>query len=92
MASSWLTGRLLRPLDCLGQAARRVGEGDLDSRATVVGGDEIAGLAREFNEMAERLGEYRASSLGELLLAQEASQATIDSIPDRVVFDVEGEC
>ncbi len=91
VASGWVTGRLLRPLGSLSQAARRVGEGDLDARAAVVGGDEIAGLAREFNQMAERLGGYRASSLGELLLAQEASQTTIDSIPDPVVvFDVEG--
>lgn len=91
VGSGWATGRLLQPLDSLSQAARRLGEGDLKARAMVVGGDEIARLAREFNEMAERLGEYRASSLGEMLLAQEASQATIDSIPDPVVvFDVEG--
>ena len=35
--------------------------------------------------MAERLERYRASSLGELLQAQQAAQAAIDSLPDPVV-------
>jgi signal transduction histidine kinase len=85
VASSWLTSRLLRPLDNLSLVVRRVGEGELSVRASVFGGDEIAALAREFNEMAGRLEAFRKSSLGELLQAQLASQATIDSIPDPVV-------
>jgi signal transduction histidine kinase len=41
--------------------------------------------------MAEHLQEYRNSSLGELLLAQQASKAAIDSTPDPViVFAAEG--
>ena len=35
---------------------------------------------REFNRMAERLERYRASSLGELLQAQQAAQAAIDGL------------
>ena len=42
--------------------------------------------------MADRLDRYRRSSLGELLLAQQAAQAAIDSLPDPVVvFDADGE-
>src|SRR5262249_2255525 len=48
-ASGSLTARLLRPLGNLGQVAQRIGEGDLDVRAAVLGSDEIAQLAREFN-------------------------------------------
>jgi signal transduction histidine kinase len=41
--------------------------------------------------MADRLREYRNSSLGELLQAQQASQAAIDSLPDPVlVLAVDG--
>jgi signal transduction histidine kinase len=80
-----LTTRLLRPLSVLGQAVRRVGEGDLIARAELTGRDEIAGLARDFNQMADHLEHYRKSSLGELLLAQSAAQAVIDSLPDPVV-------
>ena len=85
LASGVLTARLLRPLKVLGQAVRRIGEGDLKARASVATGDEIGALAHEFNTMAERLGEYQRSSLGELLQAQQAAQAAIDSLPDPVV-------
>jgi signal transduction histidine kinase len=41
--------------------------------------------------MADKLREYRSSSLGELLQAQQASQAAIDSLPDPVlVLSVDG--
>ncbi|QGN49936.1 ATP-binding protein [Micromonospora sp. WMMD558] len=68
---AWLTGGLslvfavllalvaargvLRPVQELGQAARRLGEGDLTTRLTVRGSDELAGVARTFNHTAERL-------------------------------------
>jgi PAS domain S-box-containing protein len=81
-----LTNRLLRPLGVLNQAVGRLGTGDFDVRAKVAGRDEIAQLANQFNAMADRLQEYRNSSLGELLLAQQAAQAAIDSIPDPVIL------
>jgi signal transduction histidine kinase/HAMP domain-containing protein len=85
LASFALTARLVRPLSALMYAVRRFGEGDLEARARPQGQDEIAALGREFNTMADRLGEYRRSSLGELLMAQQASQAAIDSLPDPVL-------
>lgn len=90
--STLLTRRLLRPLSVLSQATRRIGEGDFTARARLRGEDELAQLARDFNAMASRLDEYRRSSLGELLQAQQASQAAIDSLPDPVVvFGIEGD-
>jgi signal transduction histidine kinase len=92
LATSLLTTRLVRPLNVLSQAARRIGEGDLESRARVTGRDEIAQLSQEFNTMADRLRQYRESSLGELIEAQQASQAAIDSLPDPVlVLGIDGE-
>jgi signal transduction histidine kinase len=91
-ASSIMTSRVLRPLGVLGQTARRLGEGDVAVRARVDNGDEIGALARELNTMAERIQKYRQSSLGELLEAQLAAQATIDSLPDPVlVVALDGE-
>jgi two-component system, NtrC family, sensor histidine kinase KinB len=84
-ASSAITARILRPLSVLTQAARRIGEGDLKARAVISGSDEIAQLAKEFNAMADHVAAYRQSSLGELLEAQNAAQATIDSLPDPVL-------
>ncbi|WP_404367579.1 ATP-binding protein [Corallococcus coralloides] len=86
-----LVQRALRPVSVLSQAVRRLGQGDVEARAVVEGQDEIAGLARDFNTMAERLAQYRKSSLGELLQAQAVSQAAIDSLPDPVlVLGAEG--
>ena len=86
-----LTKRLLRPLSVLTQAVYRLGQGDFAARVSLQGNDEIAQLADSFNAMANHLAEYRRSSLGELLQAQQSSQSAIDSLPDPVViFDIEG--
>jgi diguanylate cyclase (GGDEF)-like protein/PAS domain S-box-containing protein len=46
---------IVRPLSALRQSARAVASGDLEARATVAGPEEIASLARDFNQMvAER--------------------------------------
>ncbi|WP_449245194.1 ATP-binding protein [Desulfobacca acetoxidans] len=84
-ASIVLTTRIIRPLSVLTQTARRIKEGDLAVRARVEGSDEIALLAQEFNTMTDSLDRYRRSSLGELLQAQQASQAAIDNLPDPVL-------
>jgi signal transduction histidine kinase len=90
--STTLTQRLLRPLSVLSQATQRLGEGKFDARANLQGSDELAQLARDFNAMADKLSQYRNSSLGELLQAQLAMQAAIDSLPDPVIiFGVAGE-
>ncbi len=86
LSSVWLTTRTLRPLGVVAAAVRRFGQGDLKARAAVRGKDEIAAVATEFNRMAEGLERYRRSSLGELLQAQQAAQAAIDSLPDPVLL------
>lgn len=85
LGSAWFTRRLWRPLESLILAAHRIGEGDLEMRAAVVGDDEVSELALEFNRMAEKLGEYRRSATGQMIQAQRAAQAAIDSIPYPVV-------
>jgi signal transduction histidine kinase len=84
-ASTTWTSRLLRPLGVLSGVARRIGQGDLAVRTVAHGGDEVALLARDFNEMADKLQKYRKSSLGQLLQAQQNLQAAIDSMPDPIL-------
>jgi PAS domain S-box-containing protein len=92
LLSSLLTTRLLLPLGALRRAADRIGGGDFGARVPVAGGDELAQLGATFNVMADRIERYRRSSLGELLLAQQAAQSAVDSLPDAVlVFDAEGD-
>jgi signal transduction histidine kinase len=86
IAATWLIARTLRPLGVVTAAVRRFGEGDVKARAAIRGHDEIAAVASEFNKMADRLERYRASSLGELLQAQQAAQAAIDGLADPVLL------
>jgi two-component system sensor histidine kinase BaeS len=60
-----LSRRVLRPIRALTSASRRLGAGDLSERVPVVGRDELAGLARSFNRMADSLqrGEERQRRL-----------------------------
>lgn len=91
LVSLAITTRLLQPMSMLGRAVQRIGGGDFEARVSVGGRDEVTRLAGEINLMAHRLRQYRQSSLSELLLAQQASQAAIDSLPDPVlVFDLSG--
>lgn len=54
--AAWLVaGGVLKPLRLLGDTARSISETDLSRRIPVEGDDEIAELARTFNDMLERL-------------------------------------
>ncbi|MYU15796.1 HAMP domain-containing protein [Streptomyces sp. SID8361] len=59
---------VLRPVQRLGEAAHRLGEGHLDTRLQVSGSDELANLSHTFNRAAERLQKRVAE-----LSAREAS-------------------
>ncbi|MFF4096637.1 ATP-binding protein [Streptomyces sp. NPDC001834] len=48
-------GTVLRPVRKLGRATRELAAGDLGSRVAVTGHDELADLARTFNETADAL-------------------------------------
>ncbi len=52
----FLTGRAMRPIAEMGEAAAHIGTGDFGRRIDVAGDDEFASLGRQFNEMAQSLG------------------------------------
>jgi two-component system, OmpR family, sensor kinase len=55
---AWLAaGEVLRPVRLVTETAKEISESDLSQRIAVEGDDEVAGLARTFNEMLERLEE-----------------------------------
>ncbi|HME73182.1 MAG TPA: ATP-binding protein [Myxococcota bacterium] len=93
LGSAWtVTSRATYPLDTLSKAIEQFGRGDLAVRAHVRGGAEARALATAFNTMADRMEQYRRSSLGEMLYAQLAAQAVLNSLPDPVfVFDLDGD-
>ena len=61
MASSivinYSTGLLVQPLEAISRAASAFGSGNLAARVKVTGDDEIANLARVFNDMADSVEE-----------------------------------
>src|SRR5918999_305030 len=64
LASWWLVGRLMRPLEQLTDAARSIAVGDLAARVAEPPDPELRRLAREFNRMAatlQRVEELRRS-------------------------------
>jgi len=76
---------VLRPLGELTHAVEAIRHDDFKYRVRVDSDDELGMLAQGFTAMPERLGEYRESSLGELLLAKGTLEATVEALPDAVV-------
>ncbi len=54
-AAAWLSRRIVRPVELLTEAARKLEKGDLGQRVDVRGSDELALLGRAFNSMAESI-------------------------------------
>jgi len=80
-----LSNAIIGPVRQLTNATTRVAAGDLDAAVPVQSADEIGVLADGFNRMAERIRELRRSDLGKLLVAQQTTEAAIDSLYDPVV-------
>jgi two-component system, NtrC family, sensor histidine kinase KinB len=86
-----LAGTMVRPVHALTAATARIASGDFDAQAEVLSHDEIGLLATEFNRMAEHIRHLRRSDLGKLLVAQQTTEAIIDSLYDPVlVTDAQG--
>jgi signal transduction histidine kinase len=81
-ASFFLARALVRPIRALQEGAARFGAGQLDQRIAVTSGDELEGLAEQFNQMGaalqasyaglERKVEERTRELSETLAQQTA--------------------
>jgi NtrC-family two-component system sensor histidine kinase KinB len=80
-----LSNAIIGPVRQLTDATTRVAGGDLEAAVPVRSADEIGTLAVGFNRMAERIRELRRSDLGKLLVAQQTTEAAIDSLYDPVI-------
>lgn len=75
VASFYFARRMSKPIISLDVAARKIGSGDLTTRAQVHSGDEIERLADSFNQMTENLQKSRRELQQEKEKAEAASQA-----------------
>jgi two-component system, NtrC family, sensor histidine kinase KinB len=86
-----LARKIVRPVSELTSATAKIASGDLEARAAILSRDEIGTLATEFNRMAEHIRLLRLSDVGKLMLAQQTTEAIIDSLYDSVlVTDAQG--
>lgn len=85
LVAAVVAGTILRPIAALTRATEEIADGHLDVSVPVGRRDEIGRLAGAFNQMAGRLRDVRASSLGELLMARQVAEAAVDSLYDPVI-------
>ncbi len=102
LAALYLARSMVRPIGTLQEGAQRIGAGDLNSQIDVRTGDELQGLAEQFNSMTaqlresyaglERKVEERTVELKQALEFQGASGEILSSISSSIadtqpVFD-----
>jgi len=87
----FLSNRIVEPLRQLTATTAKMAGGDLNAKVAVSSRDELGILAAEYNRMAERIRQLRSSDMGRLVMAQQTTEAAIDSLYDPVIVtDGEG--
>jgi two-component system, NtrC family, sensor histidine kinase KinB len=81
----FLANRIVEPLRELTATTAKMAGGDLNAKVAVSSRDEVGVLAAEYNRMAERIRQLRTSDMGKLLVAQQTTEAAIDSLYDPVI-------
>jgi NtrC-family two-component system sensor histidine kinase KinB len=80
-----LAQRIVGPIRRLTESTVKIAGGDLNARVVVDSSDEVGILAAEYNRMAQSLRQLRSSDMGKLLVAQQTTEAAIDSLYDPVI-------
>jgi signal transduction histidine kinase len=90
-ASYQLSRSVLRPIQLVTEATRKLGEGNLNPTVPVLSRDELGELALAFNRMAAQLTEYRQSTTDEIVRLHRTMETTLASFPDPIfVLDKTG--
>lgn len=92
VASYLITARTIKPLKELTDSVKQLQGGHLDTRIPISGADEVADLGFEFNRLTERLQEFEAMNINEIVREKQKSEAIIESINDPLLlFDPNGQ-
>jgi NtrC-family two-component system sensor histidine kinase KinB len=91
VGSAILSRRTIKPLTDLTDSVKELRAGHLDTRIPISGADEISDLGFEFNRLTERLQEFEAMNVNEIVREKQKSEAIIESIDDPLLlFDANG--
>ena len=83
---SWILSRnLVRPVQAMYSATEQIADGNYDIQLDVNTTDELGQLAREINEMSQRLQSFKALNLNKLVAEKQRSEAIIYSLTDGIV-------
>lgn len=77
-----LAERIVRPIYQIGEASRRLSEGDYTVKVPVQSNDEIGNLAGEFNQMANQLGKYHEMNIEQIVAEKNKADTILASIED----------
>lgn len=86
-----VSGRLLRPIEAIGRATRRLAQGSYNERIPVPTEEELASLVEDVNSLAAALGrteERRMQLIGEVAHELRTPLATITGYMEGLVDDV----
>lgn len=84
LASFKLGKSILRPIQTLTNAAREIGQGNLEQTVPVLSTDELGELAVTFNKMAAQLNTYRQSTTEQIIRLHRTMESALASFSDPV--------
>jgi histidine kinase len=83
VVSLFITRRIVQPIQAMQVASRRIADGSYEERIQVVGEDELADLARSFNQMVQQLAqteERRRQLIGDVAHELRTPLSSIKSV------------
>ena len=81
----WLPRSISKPIKELKEGILEIADHNYEKRLNMDKNEEFREVADSFNRMAERLTEYRASTLSDILSAKKFIEAIVNSIDDPVI-------
>ena len=83
--SFFLSRLISRPVTELKQAALQIAEGNYEVQVPVQGSAELALLAGQFNQMAEKLRKFHEMNIGKIIAEKLKSEAIIQNVDDGIM-------
>lgn len=81
----WLPRSISKPIRELTHGILEIANHNYEKRLDMSGHEEFSAVADSFNRMAERLMEYRASTLNDILSAKKFLEAIVNSIHEPII-------